>query len=70
LTTDERRELEGLARRHKTGQQLAERARIVLRATTAWRWARKSASVRVGPACGASTRPVAMSRLRMNERVP
>jgi len=32
LTTDERRELEGLARRHKTGQQLAERARIVLRA--------------------------------------
>ena len=30
LTADERRELEGLARRHKTGQQLAERARIVL----------------------------------------
>jgi putative transposase len=32
LTADERRELEGLARRHKTGQQLADRARIVLRA--------------------------------------
>ena len=32
LTDDERRELEGLVRRHKTGQQLAERARIVLRA--------------------------------------
>jgi transposase len=32
LTSDERRELEGLARRHQTGQQLAERARIVLRA--------------------------------------
>jgi putative transposase len=30
LTDEERRELEGLARRHKTGQQLAERARIVL----------------------------------------
>ena len=26
LTDEERRELEGLARRHKTGQQLAERA--------------------------------------------
>jgi len=32
LTADERRELEGLSRRHKTGQQLADRARIVLRA--------------------------------------
>jgi putative transposase len=32
LTDDERRELEELVRRHKTGQQLAERARIVLRA--------------------------------------
>jgi transposase len=32
LTTEERRGLEGLIRRHKTGQQLAERARIVLRA--------------------------------------
>ncbi len=32
LTADERRELEGLVRRHKTGQQLADRARIVLRA--------------------------------------
>jgi transposase len=32
LTDEERRELEGLARRHKTGQQLADRARIVLRA--------------------------------------
>jgi putative transposase len=32
LTADERRDLEGLARRHKTGQQLADRARIVLRA--------------------------------------
>jgi transposase len=32
LTADERRELEGLARRHKTGQQVADRARIVLRA--------------------------------------
>jgi putative transposase len=32
LTADERRELEGLVRRHKTGQQVAERARIVLRA--------------------------------------
>ena len=32
LTADERRELEGLIRRHTTGQQLAERARIVLRA--------------------------------------
>jgi putative transposase len=32
LTADERRELERLARRHKTGQQLADRARIVLRA--------------------------------------
>ena len=32
LTDEERRELEGLVRRHKTGQQLAERARIVLRA--------------------------------------
>lgn len=32
LTNEERRELEGLARRHKTGQQVAERARIVLRA--------------------------------------
>ena len=32
LTVDERRELEGLVRRHKTGQQLADRARIVLRA--------------------------------------
>ena len=32
LTADERRELEGLARRDKTGQQLADRARIVLRA--------------------------------------
>jgi transposase len=30
LTTEERGELEGLVRRHKTGQQLAERARIVL----------------------------------------
>ena len=32
LTDEERRELEGLVRRHKTGQQVAERARIVLRA--------------------------------------
>jgi transposase len=32
LTADERCELEGLVRRHKTGQQLADRARIVLRA--------------------------------------
>jgi transposase-like protein len=32
LTAEERRELEGLVRRHKTGQQLADRARIVLRA--------------------------------------
>ena len=30
LTDAERRELEGLVRRHKTGQQLADRARIVL----------------------------------------
>ena len=30
LTDAERRELEGLARRHTTGQQLAVRARIVL----------------------------------------
>jgi putative transposase len=30
LTDGERRELEGLVRRHKTGQQLADRARIVL----------------------------------------
>jgi putative transposase len=30
LTADERGELEGLVRRHKTGQQLADRARIVL----------------------------------------
>ncbi len=30
LTGEERRELEGLIRRHKTGQQIAERARIVL----------------------------------------
>ena len=30
LTDEERGELEGLVRRHKTGQQLAERARIVL----------------------------------------
>jgi putative transposase len=30
LTTEERGELEGLVRRHKTGQQLADRARIVL----------------------------------------
>jgi putative transposase len=30
LTADERRELEGLVRRHKTGQQLADRARVVL----------------------------------------
>jgi putative transposase len=30
LTDEERRELEGLVRRHKTGQQIAERARIVL----------------------------------------
>jgi putative transposase len=30
LTDEERRELEGLVRRHKTGQQVAERARIVL----------------------------------------
>ena len=29
LTTEERRELEGLVRRHTTGQQVAERARIV-----------------------------------------
>lgn len=34
LTDDERRELEGLVRRHKTGQQLADRARIVLRAAS------------------------------------
>src|SRR5436190_548538 len=39
-------------------------------ATTAWTWARKSASVRVGPAYGAMTWPATMSRLRMNERVP
>src|SRR3712207_87342 len=32
LTTEERDDLEVLARRHKTGQQLADRARIVLRA--------------------------------------
>ena len=32
LTAGERGELEGLVRRHKTGQQLADRARIVLRA--------------------------------------
>ena len=32
LTAEERRDLEGLARRHKTGQQVADRARIVLRA--------------------------------------
>jgi len=32
LTNEDRRELEGLARRHKTGQQVAERARMVLRA--------------------------------------
>jgi transposase len=32
LTADERRELAGLVRRHTTGQQLADRARIVLRA--------------------------------------
>jgi putative transposase len=32
LTNEERRDLEGLVRRHKTGQQVAERARIVLRA--------------------------------------
>ena len=30
LTDEERRELERLTRRHKTGQQVAERARIVL----------------------------------------
>jgi putative transposase len=30
LTGEERRELEALARRHKTGQQVADRARIVL----------------------------------------
>jgi len=30
LTDEERGELEGLARRHKTGQQAADRARIVL----------------------------------------
>jgi len=30
LTADERGELEGLVRRHKTGQQLADRARVVL----------------------------------------
>ncbi len=30
LTDEERRELEGVARRHKTGQQVAGRARIVL----------------------------------------
>jgi putative transposase len=30
LGDDERRDLEGLVRRHKTGQQMAERARIVL----------------------------------------
>jgi putative transposase len=30
LTDEERRELEGLVRRHKTGQQVADRARIVL----------------------------------------
>ena len=32
LTGAERRELEGLARRHKTGQQVADRDRIILRA--------------------------------------
>jgi putative transposase len=32
LTDEERRGLEALARRHKTGQQLADRARIILRA--------------------------------------
>jgi putative transposase len=32
VTDEERRELEALARRHKAGQQLADRARIVLRA--------------------------------------
>ena len=30
LTDEERRELEALARRHKTGQQVADRARIIL----------------------------------------
>src|SRR4051812_50220802 len=30
LTSEERGDLEGLVRRHKTGQQLADRARIVL----------------------------------------
>jgi putative transposase len=30
LTGEERRELQGLVRRHRTGQQLADRARIVL----------------------------------------
>ena len=30
LTEEERRELEGLVRRHTTGQQLADRARVVL----------------------------------------
>ena len=30
LTDEERRDLEGLVRRHTTGQQLAERARVVL----------------------------------------
>ena len=32
LTAEERRDLAGVARRHKTGQHLGERARIVLRA--------------------------------------
>jgi len=39
-------------------------------ATVALRWATKSASVRVGPYDGASTRPVATSRLRMKVIVP
>src|SRR5256885_8619939 len=39
-------------------------------ATTPWTWARKSASVRVGPPAGASTAPLTTSRERMNEQVP
>ena len=38
--------------------------------TRACTWARKSASVRVGPQAGTGTWPVTTSRLRTNERVP
>ena len=39
-------------------------------ATVRWMWARKSASVRVGPQEGATTWPVTTSRLTMKVRVP